>query len=101
MGMAHRHKVHHAAHHGHHKAHGGSTIGHHVKPEFDYGNSDVKREAEKTGSNPGIKAIQKKDGGKVPGRASGGRLDKRARGGKIIQKRASGGGVGPYSSAKK
>ena len=48
------------------------------------------------GSNPGIKPIQKKDGGKVPGRATGGRLDKRARGGSI-GKFARGGS--PFSSA--
>jgi len=48
------------------------------------------------GTNPGIKPIQKKDGGKVQGRSTGGRLDKRARGGKI-GKFARGGS--PFSSA--
>ena len=56
-----------------------------------YGNKDVVSAAKKGGSNPGIKAIQKKDGGKVPGRKSGGRLDKRARGGGV--------GKSPFSSA--
>jgi len=63
-----------------------------------YGNQDVISAAKKGGSNPGIKPIQKKDGGKVEGRASGGRLDKRARGGKI-GKFARGGS--PFSSASK
>lgn len=48
-----------------------------------YGNEDVIKAAKKGGTNPGIKPIQKKDGGKVEGKASGGRLDKRARGGAI------------------
>lgn len=43
----------------------------------------VIKAAKAGGTNPGIKPIQKKDGGKVEGKASGGRLDKRARGGKI------------------
>ena len=63
-----------------------------------YGNQDVISAAKKGGSNPGIKPIQKKDGGKVEGKASGGRLDKRARGGKI-GKFARGGS--PFSSASK
>ena len=46
-----------------------------------YGNQDVIKAAKKGGSNPGITAIQKKDGGKVSGFKTGGRLDKRARGG--------------------
>ncbi len=46
-----------------------------------YGNQDVIKAAKKGGTNPGIKPIQKKDGGKIEGRKSGGRLDKRARGG--------------------
>lgn len=63
-----------------------------------YGNKEVVSAAKKGGSNPGIKAIQKKDGGKVEGKATGGRLDKRARGGKI-GKFATGGS--PFSSASK
>jgi hypothetical protein len=55
-----------------------------------YGNSDVVKEAR-----------EKKDGGRVAGRAAGGRMDKRARGGAV--KRASGGRASatksPYSSA--
>ena len=46
--------------------------------------------AKKGGTNPGIKPIQKKDGGKVPGYKRGGRLDKFARG-----------GASPFSSASK
>ena len=68
------------------------------KPALSYGNKDVADAAFKGGSNPGIKPIQKKDGGKVEGKASGGRLDKRARGGKI-GKFARGGS--PFSSAAK
>jgi hypothetical protein len=60
---------------------------------LSYGNKDVVSEARKTGSNPGIKAIQKKDGGKVPGKKAGGRLDKRARGGGVSKS--------PFSSAGK
>ena len=56
------------------------------------GNKDVANAAKKGGSNPGIKAIQKKDGGKVPGRKSGGRLDKRARGGGVSKSPFSGAG---------
>jgi len=63
-----------------------------------YGNQDVISAAKKGGTNPGIKPIQKKDGGKVEGKASGGRLDKRARGGKI-GKFARGGS--PFSNASK
>lgn len=77
--MAHRHKV-------QFFARGGGA-----KPALSSGNKDVASAAFKTGSNPGIKAIQKKDGGKVPGKKAGGRLDKRARGGKI--------GKSPFSSA--
>lgn len=76
--MAHRHK--------HHKAHGG-----HVKPELDYGNKDVAREA--FAKKRGGKAHHHKDGGKVVGKASGGRLDKRARGGGV------GADKHPFSSA--
>lgn len=57
---------------------------------------EVMSAAKKGGSNPGIKPIQKKDGGKVEGRATGGRLDKRARGGKIG---AFARGGSPFSSA--
>ena len=63
-----------------------------------YGNEDVIKAAKKGGTNPGIKPIQKKDGGKVPELKSGGRLDKRARGGKI-GKFARGGS--PFSAASK
>ena len=98
--MAHRHHVQHHGHHSH-SSHDGHHNKNHGAPPLGGGNKDVAKEAFKTGSNPGIKAIQKKDGGKVPGKKSGGRLDKRARGGGIMQKRACGGGVGPYSSAKK
>ena len=63
--MAHRHDV-------QKRARGGQVV---------YGNKNVVSAAKKGGSNPGIKPIQKKDGGKVEGRATGGRLDKRARGG--------------------
>lgn len=81
--MAHRHKV--------QKFNvGGAAVA--------YGNQDVISAAKKGGTNPGIKPIQKKDGGKVEGRASGGRLDKRARGGKI-GKFARGGS--PFSAASK
>lgn len=68
--MAHRHKV-------QAFAKGGGV--HHAA--VSYGNKDVISAAKKTGTNPGIKPIQKKDGGKVPGFKTGGRLDKRARGG--------------------
>lgn len=63
-----------------------------------YGNQDVISAAKKGGTNPGIKPIQKKEGGKVEGKASGGRLDKRARGG-AIGKFARGGS--PFSAASK
>lgn len=63
-----------------------------------YGNQDVISAAKKGGTNPGIKPIQKKDGGKVEGKAAGGRLDKRARGGKI-GKFVRGGS--PFSAASK
>lgn len=63
-----------------------------------YGNQDVISAAKKGGTNPGIKPIQKKDGGKIEGKASGGRLDKRARGG-AIGKFARGGS--PFSAASK
>lgn len=64
-----------------------------------YGNQDVISAAKKGGTNPGIKPIQKKDGGSVPEKkASGGRLDKRARGGKL-GKFARGGS--PFSAASK
>lgn len=43
------------------------------------GNPKVVAAAKDSKNKPG--AIQKKDGGKVVGKASGGRLDKRARGG--------------------
>ena len=75
--MAHRHKV--------------QAFKKGGKVSLSYGNKDVATAAMKTGSNPGIKAIQKKDGGKVPGKKSGGRLDKRARGGGV--------GKSPFSSA--
>ena len=66
---------------------------------LSYGNKDVVEAAMKGGTNPGIKPIQKKDGGKVPeARATGGRLDKRARGG-AIGKFARGGS--PFSAASK
>jgi len=68
------------------------------RPALSYGNKDVADAAMKGGTNPGIKPIQKKDGGKVEGKASGGRLDKRARGGKI-GKFARGGS--PFSAASK
>jgi hypothetical protein len=68
------------------------------KPALSYGNKDVSAAAMKGGTNPGITPIQKKEGGKVEGKASGGRLDKRARGGKI-GKFARGGS--PFSSASK
>lgn len=82
--MAHRHKVQ------------AFKSGGHV--EVAYGNEDVIKEAKRGGTNPGIKPIQKKDGGKVEGKAAGGRLDKRARGGKI-GKFARGGS--PFSAASK
>lgn len=75
--MAHRHKVQ------------AFKRGGHVA--LSYGNKDVAAAAMKGGTNPGIKPIQKKDGGKVPGRKAGGRLDKRARGGGV--------GKSPFSSA--
>ena len=71
--MAHRHKVQFFARGGH------------AKPALSYGNKDVATAAFKSGTNPGIKPIQKKDGGKVPGKKAGGRLDKRARGGGVEQ----------------
>ncbi len=80
--MAHRHKVQAFAKGG--------------KVALSYGNKDVAAAAMAKGSNPGIKAIQKKDGGKVAGFKTGGRLDKRARGG-AIGKFARGGS--PFSSA--
>ena len=58
-----------------------------------YGNQDVISAAKKGGTNPGIKPIQKKDGGAVPKLKSGGRLDKRARGGGISKS--------PFSGASK
>ena len=67
-------------------------------PSLSSGNKDVASAAMKGGTNPGIKPIQKKDGGKVPEMKSGGRLDKRARGGKI-SKFARGGS--PFSAAAK
>ena len=68
-------------------------------PALSYGNKDVAGAAMKGGTNPGIKPIQKKDGGKVPeARATSGRLDKRARGG-AIGKFARGGS--PFSAASK
>lgn len=66
--MAHRHKVQGFARGG--------------KPSLSSGNAKIAAAGFKGGTNPGIKPIQKKDGGKVPGKASGGRLDKRARGGR-------------------
>jgi len=63
-----------------------------------YGNQDVITAAKKGGTNPGIKPIQKKDGGKVPELKSGGRLDKRARGGKISSFARGG---SPFSAASK
>jgi hypothetical protein len=80
--MAHRHKVQSNAF-----KRGGRT------PALAYGNKDVASAAMKGGTNPGIKPIQKKDGGKVPGRKHGGRLDKRARGGGISKS--------PFSAAGK
>lgn len=67
-------------------------------PALSSGNKEVASEAMKGGTNPGIKPIQKKDGGAVPKLKSGGRLDKRARGG-AIGKFARGGS--PFSSAAK
>ena len=61
-------------------------------PKLASGNSARAAAGFKGGTNPGIKPIQKKDGGKVEGKATGGRLDKRARGGKIGS---------PFSSAAK
>jgi hypothetical protein len=61
--MAHRHK----------KAHGGKVMD-------AYGNPNVEKEAKESKDKPG--AIQKKAGGRVPGRKSGGRVDKFARGGR-------------------
>ena len=92
--MAHRHKVHHEAK----AAKAGHSKGvHHA--EVAYGNEEVIKEAKSTSDGPGVKAIQKKDGGKVPeAKATGGRLDKRARGGKI-GKFARGGS--PFSAAAK
>ena len=75
--MAHRHKV--------QAFKKGGTV------HLSYGNKDVASAAMKGGTNPGIKPIQKKDGGKVPGKKAGGRLDKRARGGGV--------GKSPFSSA--
>jgi hypothetical protein len=62
-------------------------------PALSYGNKDVASSAMKGGTNPGIKPIQKKDGGKVPGKKTGGRLDKRARGGGVSKS--------PFSAAGK
>jgi hypothetical protein len=61
------------------------------KPTLSSGNAKVAAAGMKGGTNPGIKPIQKKDGGKVEGRATGGRLDKRARGGRT--------GGSPFSAA--
>ena len=77
---------------------GGVALNPGGKPALSYGNKDVAASAMKGGTNPGIKPIQKKDGGKVPEFKSGGRLDKRARGG-AIGKFARGGS--PFSSASK
>lgn len=68
------------------------------RPSLSSGNKKLAANAFKGGTNPGIKPIQKKDGGKVEGKASGGRLDKRARGGKIG---AFARGGSPFSSASK
>lgn len=81
--MAHRHKV--------QKFNAGGAA-------VAYGNQDVILAAKKGGTNPGIKPIQKKDGGTVPGKAAGGRLDKRQRCGKV-GKFARGGS--PFSAAAK
>ena len=62
-------------------------------PALSYGNKDVAHAGMKGGTNPGIKPIQKKDGGKVPGKKTGGRLDKRARGGGVSKS--------PFSAAGK
>jgi hypothetical protein len=67
-------------------------------PKLASGNSARAAAGMKGGTNPGIKPIQKKDGGKVEGKKDGGRLDKRARGG-AIGKFARGGS--PFSSAAK
>lgn len=64
------------------------------RPSLSYGNKDVASAAMKGGTNPGIKPIQKKDGGSVAGKAATPRLDKRARGGKI-------GSKSPFSAASK
>jgi len=82
-----------------HKVQALKTGGGVKKAAVSYGNSDVISEARSTSNGPGIKAIQKKDGGKVSGFKSGGRLDKRARGGKTAGKFARGGS--PFSSASK
>lgn len=68
------------------------------KAALSYGNKDVVDEAKSTSPGPGVKAIMRKEGGKVEGKAAGGRLDKRARGGKI-GKFARGGS--PFSAASK
>lgn len=52
------------------------------RPTLSSGNPKIAAAGMKGGTNPGIKPIQKKDGGKVQGKATGGRLDKRARGGR-------------------
>jgi hypothetical protein len=56
-----------------------------------YGNPDVEKEAKEKHDKPG--AIEKKAGGRVPGRKSGGRVDKFARGGGV------GSDHSPFSSA--
>lgn len=92
--MAHRHSV-------QHKARGGSA-GHSkgIKhAEVSYGNEDVIKEAKSTSDGEGVKAIMKKDGGSVPGKASAPRMDKRASGGKVTKKFARGGS--PFSAASK
>ncbi len=57
---------------------------------YEGGNSKVAKEAKARKSGG---AVERAEGGKVPGRASGGRLDKRARGGR------SGADKSPFSSA--
>lgn len=66
--------------------------------DVDYGNADVIKEAKNTSDGAGVKAIMKKEGGSVPGKAAKPRMDKRARGGKI-GKFARGGS--PFSAASK
>ena len=83
--MAHRHKMQHK------NVGGAANAG---------GNPKVESEAKETSSK--VKAIAKKDGGKVIGRASGGRLDKRARGGAVFKRGGKVSGHAdhhPYSSA--